>query len=141
MKRIVVGIDGSAQGWSALTNAAELARATGAVLQVAYISPPVSAFEAMDYQVGGTGWVEVQENFAQGLLREAVSRVKDCGVEVSVVSRVGLPAETLAQLAGAPDVTMAVVGHRGRNLATRLLVGSVADRLVQISPKPVLVIR
>jgi nucleotide-binding universal stress UspA family protein len=36
---------------------------------------------------------------------------------------------------------MVVVGHRGRNAVARALLGSVADRLVQISPKPVLVVR
>ena len=34
-----------------------------------------------------------------------------------------------------------VVGHRGRNAVARALLGSVADRLVQICPKPVLVVR
>ena len=139
MKRIVVGIDGSEQGWSALTKAAELARSTGAGLQIAHISP-LATSPLAEYQVNA-GWAEAQERFSQGLLRDAVARVKDAGVEVSAVSKIGATAETLAELAQPADVTMAVVGHRGRNLASRLLVGSVADRLVQISPKPVLVIR
>ena len=67
--------------------------------------------------------------------------MKEAGIEVEPVSKLGTPAETLADLARAEEVTMAVVGHRGRNLAARLFVGSVADRLVQISPKPVLVVR
>ena len=141
MKRIVVGIDGSEQGWSALSQAAELAHATGATLQIAHVSPPVSPLMAADYQIAGAGWVEAEQKFAQQLLREAVARVKDAGAEVQTVSLIGLPAETLSELAQSPEVTMTVVGHRGRNLAARLLVGSVADRLVQISPKPVLVVR
>ena len=142
MKRIVVGIDGSEQGWSALTKAAELARATGVMLQVVHVSPPVtSLFGAADYQLAAPVWIETQETFTKGLLREAVARVKDFGVEVEPVSRIGAPAEVIAELAQSAEVTMAVVGHRGRNLASRLLVGSVADRLVQISPKPVLVVR
>ena len=141
MKRIVVGIDGSEQGWSALVKAAELARATQALLQIVHVLPSVSPFVPEDFQTGGDGWAQVQDNYSQGLLREAVARVKDIGVEVAAESKIGSPAETLAELAQSADVTMAVVGHRGRNLATRLLIGSVADRLVQISPKPVLVIR
>ena len=142
MKRIVVGIDGSEQGWSALTKAAEIARATGATLQIVHVTQPVtSPFNSEDFQAAAARWVDVQETAAQGLLREAVARVKDAGVEVQAASHIGSPAEALAELAKAADVTMTVVGHRGRNLAARLLVGSVADRLVQISPKPVLVIR
>ena len=142
MKRIVVGVDGSEQGWSALSKAAEIAKATSATLQIVHVSPPVtSLFGAADFQLAAPVWIETQETFSKGLLREAVARVKDFGVEVEAVSRIGLAAEEIAELAQSAEVTMAVVGHRGRNLASRLLVGSVADRLVQISPKPVMVIR
>ena len=141
MKRIVVGIDGSEQGWSALAKACELARATGSALQIAYVSPPItSLFTAPEFESAAPAWKEAQEQLAQGLLREAVARVES-GTEVQAVNKIGLPAEELAALAESPDVTMAVVGHRGRSLAARLLIGSVADRLVQISSKPVLVIR
>jgi len=139
MKRIVVGIDGSEQGWSALRRAAELAHATGASLQIANITPPLSSL-AIENSKAAAGWVEAQETFAKGLLREAVARVKDTGVQVEQVSKQGSPAEVLAELAQAQEVTMAVVGHRGRNLAARLFTGSVADRLVQLSTKPVLVV-
>jgi len=37
------------------------------------------------------------------------------------------------------DVDLVVAGHRSRGALARLVLGSVADRLVQISPKPVLV--
>lgn len=141
MKRIVVGIDGSEQGWSALERAAELARATGASLQIAHVTPPISPLAAEEYLPAASGWIEAQESYGRALLREAVARVKDRNIEVEPVSRLGSPAETLADLAQPAEVTMVVVGHRGRNLAARVLVGSVADRLVQISPKPVLVDR
>ncbi len=142
MSRIVVGVDGSEQGWAALSRAAELARATGASLQIAHIKRPIaSAYAAEAYPAATPAWYEAQESYAHGLLREAVARVKGSGLEVEPFSKVGTPAEELAELAEAKEVTMTVVGHRGRNLASRLFVGSVADRLVQISPKPVLVVR
>ena len=59
MKRIVVGIDGSEQGWSALKRAAELARATGASLQIAHVTLPVSPLAAEEY-LPTAGWVEAQ---------------------------------------------------------------------------------
>jgi nucleotide-binding universal stress UspA family protein len=141
MNRIVVGIDGSEQGWSALAKAAELARATGAGLQVAHISMPMPPMVAAEgFVPTSTGWASAQETLADGLLREAVSRSKCAGLEVTSVTRVGQPAEMLAELVQPEEVTMVVVGHRGRNLVARLLVGSVADRLVQLSSKPVLVV-
>jgi nucleotide-binding universal stress UspA family protein len=140
MNRILVGIDGSDCGWSALAQAALLAQATGASLQIAHVIPPVPALAAEGYQLGAPAWMEAEDTYARDLLREATARVKDTGVQVESISVLGGPAEKLADLALAKEVTMAVVGHRGRNLAARLLVGSVADRLVQISSKPVLVV-
>ena len=142
MKRIVVGIDGSETGWLALAKAADLARATGASLQIAYVSPSILASLAgADYPIDAVDWVQVQALHAQELLADAVARVGDLVDLVETVSLIGLPADALAELASHADVSMTVVGHRGRNLPARLLVGSVADRLVQISPKPVLVVR
>jgi nucleotide-binding universal stress UspA family protein len=58
--------------------------------------------------------------------------------ETSVLS--GSPAETLAEAAAAPDVDLVVLGSRGRGAVARVLLGSVSDRLIHISPKPVLVV-
>ena len=39
------------------------------------------------------------------------------------------------------EIWLVVVGHRGRGSVERVLLGSVADRLTQLSSKPVLVVR
>ncbi len=39
------------------------------------------------------------------------------------------------------DADLVVVGSKGRGAVSRMLVGSVTDRLVHISKKPVLVVR
>ncbi len=50
-------------------------------------------------------------------------------------------ARTLADMADSGGFDVVVVGHRGRGAVRRALLGSVADRLVQISNRPVLVVR
>jgi nucleotide-binding universal stress UspA family protein len=54
---------------------------------------------------------------------------------------VGTAADMLAERATEDDVDLVVVGHRGRNAVARVLLGSVADRLMQICAKSVLVVR
>ena len=76
------------------------------------------------------------------LLKEIRTRVDRPETEArSTLVESARPAEALAELAKEPDIDLVVVGHRGRSAVTRALLGSVADRLVQISPKPVLVVR
>jgi nucleotide-binding universal stress UspA family protein len=60
---------------------------------------------------------------------------------IETLVETGGPAVALAEIASRKDVDMVVVGHRGRSAVKRLLLGSVADRLVQICTKPVTVVR
>jgi nucleotide-binding universal stress UspA family protein len=53
----------------------------------------------------------------------------------------GSPAETLADTAERLGFEVVVVGSRGRGTVARMLLGSVADRLVHICKKPVIVAR
>jgi nucleotide-binding universal stress UspA family protein len=74
-------------------------------------------------------------------LESAVQRESRWGFEPQTELLEGHPVETLAQRASEQDVDMVVVGHRGRGAVARALLGSVADGLVQVCSKPVLVVR
>jgi nucleotide-binding universal stress UspA family protein len=82
-----------------------------------------------------------QRSFAEKLVGEALVKLAEPGVEVDTVVLSGSPAEALAEAAAAPDIDLVVLGSRGRGAVARVLLGSVSDRLVHISPKPVLVVR
>ena len=142
MKRILVGIDGSRESLQAAVLAANLAHQTRRELQLAHVLPdpvptPPEAFSA-ELAI----WRKDIAEQGNKLLHEVRERVARPDTEArSVLVESARPAEALAELAKEPEVDMVVVGHRGRNAMARALLGSVADRLVQISPKPVLVVR
>ena len=141
MKRILVGVDGSKESRDAARFAAGIARAIEAQLIIASVVPGVAATEgAPELVVRAEEWVQKEREQAAALVREIAAFV-DKGVVVETLVITGAPAVALADQARAGDVEMVVVGHRGRNAVARALLGSVADRLVQISPKPVLVVR
>lgn len=142
MKRILVGIDGSPEASAAADFAATLASETHALLRLAFIAPIFSPGSPEMYQPGiMEDWDKLQSDYGTKILRETAARLSCETLRVETHLEVGLPAETLAKVAGDGDVDLVVVGHRGRGAVKRLLLGSVADRLVQISPKPVLVVR
>jgi nucleotide-binding universal stress UspA family protein len=76
---------------------------------------------------------------ADRLLADAMTKLGEPGVQVEPLVLTGSPAESLAEAALASDVGLLVVGSRGRGAVARMLLGSVSDRLVRISKKPVLV--
>jgi nucleotide-binding universal stress UspA family protein len=141
MKRILVGVDGSPEAAAAAEKAADLAKLVGARLQIAYVVPrrPPPGPEA--YAPPGDRRDLVERHYAAALLHDAELRCARPGLVLDSATHSGPIAETLAEAADAGDFDLVVVGHRGRGAVRRALLGSVADRLVQISHKPVLVVR
>jgi nucleotide-binding universal stress UspA family protein len=141
MKRILVGVDGSPESRAATHKAAELSRALGAQLLIAYVIAPFPPISPGEFGAVVENWDLAERNYAAALLREIEATCRREVDAVETTTAIGTAAEALAELARASDIEMVVVGHRGRGAVKRLLLGSVADRLVQISPKPVLVVR
>ena len=141
MKRILVGVDGSREANLAIETAASIARSTGAGVMLAYVvpkRPPPGAGQLVPELVRADG---LEQSYAAGLLHEAKLRCSSAGVTAETETLTGHVAETLADLAASDGYDLIVVGHRGRGGVTRVLLGSVADRLLQISPRPVLIAR
>src|SRR5438477_2226832 len=139
MKRILVGINGSPEAAAAADKAADLAQATGASLQIMYVVPRHLPRGPGAYASDVARRDLVERDYVPGLLHELERRCRRKGVIIDSATATGPVAEALAETAS--DFDMVVVGHRGRGSVASKLLGSVAKRLVQISPTPVLVVR
>ena len=79
-------------------------------------------------------WVEEElEKWA------AVARKK--GATVRPVIRTGSPSEQIVELATSEPADLVVMGTHGRGGMSRVLLGSVADRVIRLAPCPVLTVR
>jgi nucleotide-binding universal stress UspA family protein len=139
MKRILVAIDGSDPSLKAARMAADIALRFGAQLTLVHVVPKL----LLPPDVYGLTLAEVEKEhraYAEKLLQKAVSFLAEPGVDTSSTILYGSPAESIAEEAAAQDVGMVVVGSRGHGAVARMFLGSVSDRIVHISPKPVLVV-
>ncbi len=142
MKRILVGVDGSKESLQAALLAANLAHQTHRSIELAHVLPDAVPMPPEAFSTELAIWRKDIAEQGTKLLKEVRDRVDRADTDArSTLVESARPAEALAELAKEPDVDLVVVGHRGRSAVTRALLGSVADRLVQISPKPVLVVR
>jgi nucleotide-binding universal stress UspA family protein len=138
MKRIIAAIDGSEASQDALRSAVQLALAFGAHLTIVNVIPTfadereLESFGDFDHAL---------EDYAKKLVADAAATVDLPVGRVDTQVLRGTPAEAVADAAQASDVGLVVVGNRGRNAVTRVLLGSVSDRLVHICTKPVMVVR
>ncbi len=139
MRRILVAVDGSDPSQKAAQLAADIAARFGAKLTLAYVVPRL----LLPPDVYGLTLADVEREhraYAEKLVADALVRLGEPGVATDTQVLFGSPAETLADAALAADVDLVVVGSRGRGAVVRTLLGSVSDRIVHISPKPVLVV-
>ena len=140
MKRILVAVDGSPHTLKGVRWAAELAGPLGLAVALVYVSfpnllpPTVYAQTIADIEVA-------EAAHAAKVLREARESIADVKVQVLETRGTGGPAEVIADLAAADGVWGVVVGAKGHGAVSRVMLGSIADRLVHICPKPIVVIR
>lgn len=138
MKKILVAVDGSPQSLGAARLGQEIATATGASLTLAYSVPMLMpAGDLPLLMMGDVVTAELERGHL--LLAEAVKQLGD--KEVRTIELEGPAAERIADLAENDGYDLVVVGSRGRNAVARMFLGSVADRLVHICKKSVLVAR
>ena len=86
-------------------------------------------------------WYDEVRAAARERLEEAAERVESEGRACSTAVRMGQPARQIVVYAEEHDVDEVVIGSHGRSLVSRVLLGSVAEKVVRRSPVPVTVVR
>jgi nucleotide-binding universal stress UspA family protein len=87
----------------------------------------------MEFSVAGREWAAEVEEWA--------SLAKGDGCKVATLMRVGTPYHEIVTAATEEDVGLIVMATHGRGEVHRLLVGSVADKVIRMAPCPVLTVK
>ena len=139
MGTIVVGVDGSEGGKTALRYALDEARRRGSsVLAVSAWHVPAAAYEA--------GWVAAPldvdqfENVAEEALKASIASVAAEAAGVEVTTRVGQGQAADVLLEAAAGAELLVVGSRGLGGFRGLLLGSVSQQCAHHAPCPVVIV-
>ena len=143
MRRVLHATDFSAASSRAFKRAVDIAKARGAELLLVHVLPPV-------FPVVADGYVspKVYEDLeaatradGQKRLDRLARRARASGARVKSLLLEGVPHERIAQAARARKADMVVIGTHGRTGFAKLVLGSVASRVLAISPCPVLTVR
>ena len=138
-QQILVPIDFDRTSTDALEYAVELAAKLGAHVTVLHVlqAPPYDPQVPEDSaQTDGSLVMEAKRN-----LSAAVRRARRHGSTISELLRQGLPWEEIQLASVDIGADLIVMGTHGRRGIARLLLGSVAQSVVQTSAVPVLMVR
>ena len=136
IKRILVPTDFSDSAERALSLAVDLARAFQAGLTLLHVWTIPSTFaEGLTWPTDG------MERAARRALDELHARVSKQYPGTEAVLQVGPEWQRILDVAKERNVDLVVMGTHGRRGLPRLILGSVAEKVVRLSPVPVLTVR
>ena len=133
-KRILVATDGSSFSHAAVNRAIRFALSYGGEIEV------VSVVDVLPELYGDApGLVDELIGKAKGYAAAAVKTVIDNGIKANSHVVEGVAYEVIPELARTLDAQVIVVGSHGRTGMRRLLLGSVAEKIIGYASCPVLV--
>jgi nucleotide-binding universal stress UspA family protein len=138
MNTILIATDGSDPANQALEFAIDLAKETGASLEVLSVRPPRPAGR------GGAGpaILEVEEIHGPEHIAEAAAqRAREAGLTATPHAAHGDVVDCIATSATALGADLLVVGSRGMGSLSGTVLGSVSHALVRRSPVPLTIVR
>jgi nucleotide-binding universal stress UspA family protein len=143
-KSIVIGTDGSDTASQAVRQAAELAGAVGAKVQLVSAYEPVPAQRLRGERRDAPEdlqWTINPREDVDATLEAAAEIVRQIGVAVEVYPRQGDPADAILDVAEEQEADLIVVGNKGMTGARRFLLGSVPNKVSHHAPCSVMIIR
>lgn len=136
--KILLPTDGSEGMERVIEHTARLARHHGATIHAVHVVDTAT----MSRMPMETSWEAVS-----GMLREegerALDQVRTVAGDVPVEGAMteGVPSQEIVDYAESHDIDLIVMGTHGRGGLDRLLLGSVAERVIRTAPVPVMTIR
>lgn|SRR5690242_1361770 len=140
MKRILVATDGSDGGNRALDAAIELAGTSDATLTVLTIGGNVTGADLRKLADRGGDLSKNLQAQADRVLKRAAVRARRAGVTATLRCEWGDPAEAILDMARREKADAIVLGRRGRGPLSRLLMGSVSQKVASLAPCTVVVV-
>ncbi len=137
-KKILVPTDGSKYNRAAVRKAMELAKLSGGTVTALYVVDQ-TIFRNIPMDTAVVNVYEILENEGMEALAFVEELGKEYGVKVETDLSEGVPVKMI--LEKSEDYDVIVMGSLGRSGVSRLLMGSVTDKVVRASSRPVMIVR
>lgn len=142
ISRVVCAVDFSDFSRHALDHAIGVAKWYSSRLTLLHVIDPIVFPHPgpLMAEFGAAVLTDAERKSLQDRLETWIKVAADCGVPADVVVRQGNPARQILNCAESLAADLIVMGTHGRGGFERLVVGSVAEKVLRKSPRPVLTI-
>lgn len=140
-ERILVAFDGTPLARRALERAVE--KHPDDQITVLYVIDPMLAVydaEAKGLSAAST-WFDRTSEQADEICAEATELAGERGREITTATEIGRPARAILTYADDHGIEHIIMGSHGREGVSRLVLGSVAERVMRQAPMPVTIVR
>lgn len=145
-KRILVGLDGSAQSLKATEKAVDLANRYGAELHLLTVTRPYKVSPRLRQYLEAENLLGEPKYVMDDMTNAIVSEAKDIATRAGVKSittrvREGKPSRSIVEYANNIKADLIVLGSRGIGEVESALLGSVSQKVVLLANCTVMVVR
>ena len=140
MKRLICATDFSQTSDAAVTEAERLAGSLGAEIVLLHVAVEAPLWRECLYTPDVRKVFESQRQWATETLAARATELAAKGVRARVVVKSGLPWREIIETAREENADLLVIGTHGRSGVNRMLLGSVAERVVRRAPCPVVTV-
>lgn len=137
--RILVPVDGSKFSLQAVRLAARLAVNCGSSLLLLHVLDVVVVEQLQRFGHKSHDEVRLEmEESARGFLKDMALEVRQQDIVVDIDLRIGVPHEVILTEADSWGADLIVMGKLGKRGVGRILLGSVAERVIEFTKLPVM---
>jgi len=139
-RNILIATDGSENTQRAISYGIEIAKLSGAAVYALYVvntSPIISEY----WTIGKKNVYEIIRSEGEKAVFEVKKIGEASGVDVKEVVLDGYPSNAIIDFAENNNIDLIVMGTLGKTGLDKLLIGSVAEKVVRGSKVPVMVVR
>jgi nucleotide-binding universal stress UspA family protein len=139
-KKILIPVDFSGSSRKACEVGVELAATFRVSVTLLHVVPAITVSYGGVPYIPAPEYTKFVEDSARSALRTEAERLQGRGVAIESMLKVGRAWEEIIEATKPLDVGLIVIGTHGRRGLPRTILGSVAEKVVRLSPVPVLTV-
>jgi nucleotide-binding universal stress UspA family protein len=135
-RRMLIGYDGSPQSEKAVELAFSLAQCVDSTVLVFAVARPPEPATSVELEAVLD---DAREHYQEGF-RKILEKARAHDLNVRTDMAVGHPGEQIIHRAEKDGIDLIVLGRRGRSMISRMMLGSVSERVLRYAHCPVMVV-